>query len=119
MSTKIKDVIRALRPEKLAEYASDVIVRQRHDLRTHPKGAQRFIFKVMFAAQLAYYSVMFVGWNRKNIFLSLSILLFVCFLILILILIYFFIILYLFHLDHLINKKRAVIKKALDDAHIH
>mmetsp|Transcript_18585 Transcript_18585/g.19345 ORF Transcript_18585/g.19345 Transcript_18585/m.19345 type:complete len:85 (+) Transcript_18585:60-314(+) len=84
MSTKIKDVIRALRPEKLAEYASDVIVRQRHDLRTHPKGAQRFIFKVMFAAQLAYYSVMFVGWNH-----------------------------------HLINKKRAVIKKALDDAHIH
>ena len=65
MSTKVKDVLRALRPEKLFEYANNVRYRQQKDLRTHPKGAQRFIFKVMFGAQFIFYFVMYEGWNRK------------------------------------------------------
>jgi hypothetical protein len=66
MSTKIKDVMRALRPEKVSQYFQNFIYRQQKDLRYHPQGPQRFVFKVMFAAQFIFYFSMYFGWNRKS-----------------------------------------------------
>jgi hypothetical protein len=105
MSTKLKDVMRALRPEKLGQYFNNFIYRQQQDLRTHPQGAQRFVFKIMFGAQFVYYFGMYFGWNRKNFpifFFSLSLI--VC---------------SFYFSEFLISEKREVIKNALEAAHIH
>jgi hypothetical protein len=104
MSTKLKDVMRALRPEKLGQYFNNFIYRQQQDLRTHPQGAQRFVFKLMFGAQFFYYFGMYFGWNRKKLFFSPSSSL--------------FLILFL-SIEYLISERREVIKNALEAAHIH
>jgi hypothetical protein len=62
MSTPLK---RALTGPKIRQYINDAIVRQHNDYRFKPEGGRRFLFKVMFGCQFAWYTINWVTWRRK------------------------------------------------------
>lgn len=62
MSTPLR---RALTKTKIKQYLNDAIVRQRNDYRFKPEGGRRFLFKLMFACQFAWYTIDWVTWRRK------------------------------------------------------
>eukprot|EP00341_Mesodinium_pulex_P003867 CAMPEP_0116895480 /NCGR_PEP_ID=MMETSP0467-20121206/4988_1 /TAXON_ID=283647 /ORGANISM="Mesodinium pulex, Strain SPMC105" /LENGTH=82 /DNA_ID=CAMNT_0004566221 /DNA_START=32 /DNA_END=280 /DNA_ORIENTATION=+ len=60
-------LLRALAPAKIGQYAREAFVRQHNDLRNHPRGVQRLMFKIMFGAQFIYYWVNYGTWQKHVI----------------------------------------------------
>lgn len=93
-------LLRALAPAKIGQYAREAFVRQHNDLRNHPRGVQRLMFKIMFGAQFIYYWVNYGTWQSKefyHLFIQISLFIIV---------------------EHVINKKRDIQHDALRKAHM-